>query len=175
MPPSWYPRAAVPRLRRIKPPRLLKPDVLLGDGAVAPFRDGHHPATAFELPDHAGPLSGAEADRVRGNLDRRTTGGLDQSLHRLDVFLDTACGRLPLDLHNHVVGVAVGERTMPVGSVPSVEIELIHSLQIAGYLVTCHDRSLLPGRIPIACPSLSADVRRFTRPHPQGPDRAPVV
>src|SRR3954453_13556488 len=107
MPPSWYPRAAVPRLRRIKPPRLLKPDVLLGDGAVAPFRDGHHPATAFELPDHAGPLSGAEAGRVRGKRDRLTTGGLDQRLHRLDVLLDTTGGGRALDCRNHVAGVAV--------------------------------------------------------------------
>ena len=33
------------------PGRRLEPEVLLGDGAVAPFRYGHHPAAAFELPD----------------------------------------------------------------------------------------------------------------------------
>ena len=42
----------------------LHPDVFLGDCAVAPFCDGHHPAAAFELSDHARPLSGSEFDRV---------------------------------------------------------------------------------------------------------------
>jgi hypothetical protein len=42
----------------------LQPDVLFGDGAVAPFRYGHHPAVAFHLPDHARPFSGPEPDRV---------------------------------------------------------------------------------------------------------------
>jgi len=37
--------------------RRLDPDVLLGDGAVAPFRQCHHPATVLELADHAGPVS----------------------------------------------------------------------------------------------------------------------
>ncbi len=35
----------------------LRPDVLLGDGAVAPLRHGHHPGTVLELADHAGPVS----------------------------------------------------------------------------------------------------------------------
>jgi hypothetical protein len=35
----------------------LDPDVLLGDGAVAPLRQSHHPATVLELADHAGPVS----------------------------------------------------------------------------------------------------------------------
>jgi hypothetical protein len=37
--------------------RRLDPDVLLGDGAVAPLRQSHHPATVLELADHAGPVS----------------------------------------------------------------------------------------------------------------------
>ena len=43
---------------------LLGPDVLLGDGAMAPLGYGHHTGTIFELPDDARPLSGPEPDRV---------------------------------------------------------------------------------------------------------------
>jgi hypothetical protein len=35
----------------------LDPDVLLGDGAVAPLRQSHHPAAILEFADHAGPVS----------------------------------------------------------------------------------------------------------------------
>jgi len=42
----------------------LQPDVLFGDGAVAPFCYGHHPAVAFHLPDYARPFAGPEPDRV---------------------------------------------------------------------------------------------------------------
>ena len=35
----------------------LQPDVLLGDGAVLPPRQSHHPTTVLELADHAGPVS----------------------------------------------------------------------------------------------------------------------
>jgi hypothetical protein len=35
----------------------LDPDVFLSDGAVAPPRHRHHPATVLEFADHAGPLS----------------------------------------------------------------------------------------------------------------------
>src|SRR2546430_1499572 len=66
----------------------LYPDVFLGDRAVAPFRDGHHPATTFELSDHARPVSGSEFDRVGRDLDGRATGGLDERPHGIDVLLD---------------------------------------------------------------------------------------
>jgi hypothetical protein len=36
--------------------RALNPDVLLGDGIVAPLRDRYHSATAFELPNDARPF-----------------------------------------------------------------------------------------------------------------------
>jgi hypothetical protein len=39
---------------------------------------------------------------------------------------------LPFDFHNHVVGVLVGEHARPVGSVPSLEVEFIHALDVAG-------------------------------------------
>src|SRR4051794_807211 len=101
--------------------------------AMAPSR--HFAMVAIRPPSWNSPTTQVHSPEpkligVRGNLDRRAAGGLDQSLHCLDVFLDASGGRLPLDFNNHVVGVAVGERAMPVGSVPSVEVELIHSLQI---------------------------------------------
>jgi hypothetical protein len=49
----------------------LDPDVLLGNRAVAPLRDGHHAAPVSELADDAGPLAGPERDWVRHDLWRR--------------------------------------------------------------------------------------------------------
>jgi hypothetical protein len=43
---------------------LLRPDVLLGDGAIVPLGYGHHTGTIFELPDDARPVAGPEPDRV---------------------------------------------------------------------------------------------------------------
>jgi hypothetical protein len=78
----------------------------------------------------------------------------------LDVLLDTACGRLPFDFHKDVVGVLVGEHAMPVGSVLSLEVELIHSLKIADYLVSVMAEVSFREPVPIDCTSPLADVRR---------------
>ena len=43
-------------------PSPLYPDVLLGDGAVAPLRHRHHSATAIKLPYDARPFPRAESD-----------------------------------------------------------------------------------------------------------------
>src|ERR1700722_12818719 len=77
----------------------LQPDVLFGDGAVAPFRYGHHPAVAFHLPDHARPFSGPEPDRVRRDLRDLAAGGLQQGLSGIDVLLDAVGGRLPFAIY----------------------------------------------------------------------------
>ena len=99
----------------------LHPDVFLGDCAVAPFRDGHHPAAAFELSDHARPLSGSEFDRVGRDLDGCATGGLDERPHGIDVLLESMGLGLPVDIYKNVVGMVVGEHAMPVGAVPSTK------------------------------------------------------
>ena len=51
---GWYAQAVVE----------LRPDVLLGDGAIVPLGYSHHAVAIFELPDHARPFSGPEPDRV---------------------------------------------------------------------------------------------------------------
>jgi hypothetical protein len=43
---------------------MLSPDVLLSDGAIAPFRYGDHTGAVFELSDDARPISRSEPDRV---------------------------------------------------------------------------------------------------------------
>jgi hypothetical protein len=43
---------------------LLRPDVFLSDGTVAPLCHGHHAGTVLELTDDARPLSRSELDRV---------------------------------------------------------------------------------------------------------------
>jgi hypothetical protein len=42
---------------------------------------------------------------------------------------------LPVDIYKNVVGMVVGKHAVPVGAVPSHEVELIHALEVAGYLV----------------------------------------
>ena len=56
------------------------------------------------------------ADRMRPDLCWRPTGGLDHGLHGVDVFLDAAGWRLPVNIDEHVVGVVAGER--PCQSAP---------------------------------------------------------
>ncbi len=45
---------------------------------------------------------------------------------------------LPVDIYKNVVGMVVGKHAVPVGAVPSHEVELIHALEVAGYLVIRH-------------------------------------
>jgi len=45
---------------------------------------------------------------------------------------------LPAGIYTNVAGVVVGEHAVPVGAVPSHEVELIHALEVAGYLVIRH-------------------------------------
>jgi hypothetical protein len=110
----------------------LSPDVLLSDGAVAPFRDGHHAGAIRELTDDAGPLSGSELDRVRRDLGRcAATGPFDVRLHGRDVLLDAMGRGLSLPVDQYVGGVMVREDAGPVSAVPSHEIQLIHGMQVA--------------------------------------------
>src|SRR5271157_1829026 len=85
--------------------RSLHPDVLLSDSTVAPFGDGHHPLTTFDLTDHASPVSRSETDRVGRDLHWRTTGGIGERLHGIYVLLDAVGLRLPVDIYEDVVGV----------------------------------------------------------------------
>src|SRR3954451_11843874 len=98
------------------------PDVFLGDGPVAPFRHGNHPAAVLEFPDYACPVTGSELDRMGLDLCGRAAHGLDHRLHGIDVFLDATGRGLPLHIDEHVVGVQLGEKAVPVGSVPGPEI-----------------------------------------------------
>jgi hypothetical protein len=50
---------------------------------------------------------------------------------------------LALPVDQHVVGVVVREDAVPVGVVPSVEVKVIHALEVASYLVVVH-QPLLP-------------------------------
>src|SRR5438876_4871037 len=81
---------------------------------------------------------------MRLDLHRRATGGLDERLHGVNVLLNAVRLRLPVDIHENVVGVIVGEDATPVRSVPAREIELIHTVEIARYLVVGHAVGLLP-------------------------------
>src|SRR6516165_2326270 len=114
------------------------PDVLLGDSAVAPPGDGHHAAACLELADHACPLPRSELDRVRRDLGRRASRRLDVCLHRSDVLADAVGHRLALPVDEHVVGVVMGEHAVPVGVVPTGEIEVVHSLEVGADLVIAH-------------------------------------
>jgi len=58
--------------------------------------------------------------------------------HGIDVLLDPMGLGLPVDIYKNVVGMVVGEHAVPVGAVPSHEVELIHALEVAGYLVIRH-------------------------------------
>jgi hypothetical protein len=73
------------------------------------------------------------------DLDRRAAGGLDESPHSIDMLLNAVGLGLPVDIYENVVGVVMGEHAVPVGFVPSLEVELIHALEVAGYLVVRHD------------------------------------
>ena len=75
------------------------------------------------------------------DLDGRATGGLDEGLHGIDVLLDAVGLGLPVDIYENVVGVVVGEHALPVGSVPPLEVEFIHALEVAGYLVVRHNEA----------------------------------
>src|SRR5262245_33093344 len=44
----------------------------------------------------------------------------------------------PVDIYENVVGVAAGEHSRPVGLVPPVEVEFIHGLEVADYLIVRH-------------------------------------
>src|SRR5438309_6415005 len=99
---SWHCKWSCAQQERRGP---LDPDVLLGDRAVAPLRQSHHPATVLELADHAGPVSGAEPDRMGLDLDWRATGALDECLHCLDVLTNATRRSLPVDIHEHLVSV----------------------------------------------------------------------
>src|SRR6266487_3523138 len=79
----------------------LQPDVLLGDRAVAPLGQSHHPATVLKLADHAGPVTRAEPDRMGLDLEGRATGALDEGLHCLDVLTDATRRSLPVDIHEN--------------------------------------------------------------------------
>jgi hypothetical protein len=51
------------------------------------------------------------------------------------VLLDPMGLGLPVDIYTNVAGMVVGEHAVPVGAVPSHEVELIHALEVACYLV----------------------------------------
>src|SRR6266536_3704440 len=111
----------------------LDPDVLLGDGAVAPLRQSHHPATVLELADHAGPVSLSKPDRMRLDLDGHATGALDEGLHRLYVFTNAMRRSLPVHIYENVISVVTGEDALPVRFVPACEVELVHPFEIVRY------------------------------------------
>src|SRR6516165_9388126 len=77
--PPAYPWAML-NLPRSSPswptPRLLYPDVFLGDCSVLPPRHGYHPVAVWELAHHAGPRSCSETDRMGFDLEWNSAGGL---------------------------------------------------------------------------------------------------
>jgi hypothetical protein len=83
-------------------------------------------------------LKNDKVDAAGRDLDGRATGGLDECPHGIDVLLDPVGVGLPVDIYKNVVRMVVGEHAVPVGAVPSHEVELIHALEVAGYLVICH-------------------------------------
>ena len=119
-------------------PAVSHPDVFLSDGAVAPLCHGYHPAAVLEFSDYACPVTGSELDRMGPDLRWRPTGGLDHGLHGVDVFLDAVGWRLPVNIHEHVVGVVAGEKAVPVGPVPCREVKIVHAVQVASDLIVCH-------------------------------------
>src|SRR6266542_6027671 len=87
---------------------------------------------------------------MRLHLDGRTTGALDEGLHRLDVLTNAMRRSLPMYVHEHVIRVVAGEDTLPVRCVPAREVELVHPLEIARYGFVGHDGYLLSGRFRAA-------------------------
>src|SRR6266542_1560759 len=79
---------------------------------------------------------------MRLHLDGRTTGALDEGLHRLDVLTNAMRRSLPMYVHEHVIRVVAGEDTLPVRFVPAREVELVHPLEIARYGFVGHDGCL---------------------------------
>src|SRR5215469_1080879 len=106
----------------------LHPDVFLGDSAVAPVCHGHHAAAVLEFSDHACPLIGPEPDRMGLDLRWCPACCLDYGLHGVDVFVDAVGWRLIVDVDQNVVGVVVGEQTVPVGSVPCRKVQVVHAI-----------------------------------------------
>ena len=51
----------------------------------------------------------------------------------------TVSGLVPLPIDVHVVGVVVGEHAVPVGVVPSREVEVIHALEVGCDLILFHE------------------------------------
>ena len=73
---------------------------------------------------------------------RRATRRFDVGLHGVDVLVDAVRRWLTLPVHQHVVGVVVGEHAGPVGVVPSDRVKIIHALEVAVDLVFGHESLL---------------------------------
>ena len=110
----------------------LRPDVFFGYSAVAPLGNGHHAGAVLEFSDHAGPISRAVLDRMRGDLRWRTAPSLlDVCLHGRDVLLDAMGRGLTLPVNQDIVGVMVSEDAGPIGAIPPGKGEIDHSLKLA--------------------------------------------
>jgi hypothetical protein len=58
--------------------------------------------------------------------------------------------RLTLPVHQDIVGVVMGEHTVPVGIVPSIEVKIIHALEILVDLILVHGRPFPRGTNEVA-------------------------
>ena len=67
------------------------------------------------------------------------------------MLLDAVRHGLALPIHEHVVGVVVGEHSVPVGVVPSGEVEVIHALEVAYDLIVWHEISSFRERCERLC------------------------
>src|SRR5262245_17528826 len=118
---------------------------------------------------------------MRRELGRRATGGFDDGLHGIDVLFDAAGPWLPVDVYENIVGVVAGEHSLPVGLVPSHEVELIHAPEVADHLVVRHHRTSFWGHSSIRKPSpelLARQMHRLDleqRPSDTGANRPPAA
>ena len=113
--------------------------------AIAPSR--HFATVTMRLPSANSPITQVQSPDPKamgceGELGRRAPNGIDESLTCGNVLRNATRGFLSLPVHKNIISVVMGEDAVPVGLVPTVEVEVVHSLEVSINLLVLHE--LLP-------------------------------
>ena len=67
--------------------------------------------------------------------------------------------RLSFPVHQDIASVVVSEHPVPVGLVPSIEVEIVHALEVALNLILNHESPIPDQQWQARAPWLWAEVR----------------
>ena len=139
--------------------------------AIAPSR--HFATVTMRLPSANSPITQVQSPDPKAmgceeSLGRGAPNGIDEGLTCGNVLRDATRGFLSLPVHKNIISVVMGEDAVPVGLVPTVEVEIVHSPEVAINLLVLHQ--LLPSPSALT-PAVS---RRANRAKPE-PDSTSVV